>query len=951
VLMPLLQTKLNVPGFHHPDGRSNYVSRQRLIKKLNSGFAKKLTLLCAPAGFGKSTLLVEWIKQGTDQGTIPHRGLPPSFGVAWLSLDPRDNDPIRFWSYVVAALQSIDAEIGVPTLALLQSPQSINQSMHPEVLLTPLLNDLAIHPDPFVLVLDDYHVINALAVHQALLFLLDHLPPLLHIVLSSRTEPPWPLARWRSQGQLVELHIDDLRFTPDEAACFLKEIMTLDLSATAISALETRTEGWIAGLQLAALSLQGVTDRDQFIARFSGSNRYIVDYLVEEVLSQQSEEMQSFLLKTSILEQLCGALCDTVVRQTGDGEGGQIEARSLSTNHSQTIHSQTILEQLEHANLFLIPLDDERKWYRYHQLFAEVLRLRLRQNYPSLIPELHHRASLWYEGIGQIETAVGYALAVPDIERAATLVEGVAMAILLHRSEVLMMRKLMERLPIAIIHARPQLTLAYGIALALFGQFDAVEQLLFNASAALNSPDLPDEVTGGLMVLHSTIARFRGDMANAITFAQQALEKLPTYNHPLRAAAVMTIGVAHLQRGESLAGQQTLTEAITIAVASGAEYIALACLEELATYQARRGHLTQAKQICEEALAHAMRWGAHRMPAAGLAHIGIGEVLCERNELEGAMQSLRDGIHLLQGTTERSILARSHTALARAQRAKGDIESARLTLQRGGEWLVQMEISATAARAWLDAQQVRLAISQGDLTSGLSWSQTVQVGEESAVGYVQQLTLVRVRLAQYQHDPQPRWLTEATQLLTALLVAAETNGWMSHVIEIWLLAALVAHAQRARVAAQDALTHALALAEPEGYVRIFVDEGEPVRLMLLDLKLWLAPQRPDEAQRLLSYVNTLLGAMDTPQITQEKTTQEKASSHEHLLIQNLVEPLTERELEILRLVNSGLSNNEIAALLIVTVGTVKKHLNNIFGKLGVGSRTQALVSARTLDLL
>ncbi|MCC6457334.1 MAG: helix-turn-helix transcriptional regulator [Caldilineaceae bacterium] len=932
MMLSLLQTKFLVPSPRSRSGRFSPISRPRLLEKLNSGFGKKLTLICAPPGFGKSTLLSEWSEQCRTLGVEVQRGTLTPCAVAWLTLDSGDNDAVRFWSYFVAALQTLDANIGKSTLALLQSPQPLQA----EFLLTSLLNDLAERSDLLLLILDDYHLITSPAIHQALTFLLDHLPPQLHLVLSARADPPLMLARWRGQGQLTELRTEDLRLAANEAALFLQEVMGLELSPTAVAALESRTEGWIAGLQLAALSLQGTADREKFIARFSGNNRYIVDYLVEEVLSQQPAEINSFLLHTSILEQLSGPLCDAVM----GAAGGRGDAATSS---------QVLLEKLEQANLFLMPLDDERTWFRYHHLFADVLRHRLRKDHPNTIPDLHRRASRWYEEAGQIEAAVSHALAVPEVARAAALVESVALTILLHHSQVYVVRRLIEQIPLAAIHARPRLILAYGITLALFGQFEAVDNLLSQASATLNSQALSDEVEGGVAVLRSAIARFRGEMAQSLALAEQALEKLPANEYVLRAAAVMNVGVAHLRRGDSSEGEQLLAEAISLSVAGQAAYIALAAFEELATHQARQGQLTKAKETCEEALAQAMRWGVRVIPGVGITHIVAGEVLCEWNDLDGAIHELTEGLQLIQGTTEMNLLTRGYAALARAQRASGDANAAFLTLRQGDERLHQMQIAPTStieARARLALQRAQLNIYQGELAAALRWTATAHLSGETLLGCAQRHTLVRLRLAQQPRDPQPALLEEARQLLAQVYTTAEANGWMGCIIENQLLRALVCHALRERDPAQDALMRALTLGEPEGYIRTFVDEGEPVRLLLLESKLWLARKTLDTQHKLSAYVDRLLIAFGPVQAAAEAPPSPTRPANQHL-----VEPLTEREIEILRLVDSGLSNTEIASKLIVTVGTVKKHLNNIFGKLGVSSRTQALVYGRALDIL
>jgi LuxR family maltose regulon positive regulatory protein len=930
MVMSLLQTKLHAPAPPSRNGRFSLVSRPRLLHKLNSGIGKKLTLICAPAGFGKSTLLREWIDQSAATGAELQAGVRTACAAAWLSLDAGDNDAIRFWTYFIAALQTLDPAIGKATLALLQSPQAVNH----ELVLTSLLNDVAERSDLLILVLDDYHLINTPAIHRALLFLLDHLPAQLHIVLSSRADPPLTLARWRGQGLLTELRIDDLRFTADEAAGFLEQVMGLQLSPEAIAALESRTEGWVAGLQLAALSLQGIRDRDHFITRFSGSNRYILDYLVEEVLSQQSEEIQHFLLQTSILEQMCGPLCDAVV------------SNRLNSAYST---SQEILEALEQANLFLIPLDDERHWFRYHHLFSDVLRIRLRKEQNGALADLHRRASIWHEETGQIEAAVSHALAIPDVDRAASLVESVAMTILLHHSLIYSARQLIEQIPLATIQLRPRLTLAYGITLSLFGQFDTTDELLANAAKARNLPDGDTEVAGGFLVLRSLLARFRLHPTQSLELAQQALENLPADDHVLRAAAFQNIGLAYIRQGKSLEGQQMLTQAAASALAGKANYLALVANEEIATEQRMRGQLTQAKRTCEGVLIQAVRWGANFTPAVGIIHIVLGEVLYERNELANAIHSLTEGLQMMRGTTEMNLLARGFATLAGAQRATGEADLALLTLQQGEDRLDQMQLAPAAllnASARLTAQRAQFMIHDGEIASAQQWAATTPLIGDTSHGCTQRHTLARLRIAQYQRDPQPRYLEEAKALLAHVAAVAEATGWMTYRIENLLLHAIIFQMQRERAAAQDALLHALTLGQSEGYVRTFVDEGEKLRPLLLELRLGLARKAADEQPPgLATYLEQLLTAMGPTPATKEMPVTSTLPT-----AQPLVEPLTEREIEILRLVDDGLSNNEIADKLIVTVGTVKKHLNNIFGKLGVTSRTQALAGARALNL-
>ncbi len=926
--MPLLQTKLYIPGPQARSGRLIWVSRPRLLQKLNAGFVQKLTLICAPAGFGKSTLIRAWIDASMVDSkreilpSQPNTASPlPQF--CWLSLDDSDNDPSRFWSYVVAALQTVQSDLGTQVMALLQAPQPPPT----EIFLTLLLNDLARLPGPICLVLDDYHLINSPAIHQSLIFWLDHLPPQLHLCLASRIDPPLPLARWRVHNQLVEVRADELRFTPPEAATFLNEVMGLTLSAAEITALETRTEGWIAGLQLAALSMQGRTDVTGFIQAFSGSHRHVVSYLVEEVLNRRPEGTLDFLLQTAILEQLTAALCNAV---TGRRD------------------SQQLLEKLEQANLFLIPLDDAGQWYRYHHLFAEVLRNRLQQIQPEIIAHLHQRASLWYAAAGQLEQAVTHALAIPDSELAASLIERVALATVLQQSEVLLVRRLVERLPVTTIYNRPQLILVYGMTLALSHQFDAIDALLTQAAPALNRLDLSSDVAAGLTVLYATIARFRGDMLRALTLSQAAMQQLPLTALVLRAATALNMGAAYLQQGDRASAQRWLADTITLGSAGGAEYLVLAAFEELATDQAWQGQLIEVKQTSEQALSRGSRLGNSRLPAAGMAHIGLGEVLYEWNRLGSATENLTQGIQLLQGTTEIGMLLRGYSALARCQWAAGEQAMALTTLQQAEHWVTQTPIAAAGAYDWLAAQRTQLHLRQHNLTAALRWDQATYPVGDTLLVYFQQLTRVRIRLTQYTHEPQVRFLQEASAILTPLLNTATTRGWGSHMLEILMLQALIEQAQGQHAAAQATFRRSLTLAEPAGYLRLFVDEGEPMRLLIAACRA----QRAEAHQQ--TYLDSLWATFGALSSTSDPTVTDPPSRpiiNSPSSIQTLVEPLSVREREVLHLIAAGLSNTQIAARLIVTTGTVKTHVNRIFGKLAVQSRTQAIACGRALGLL
>jgi LuxR family maltose regulon positive regulatory protein len=809
-----------------------------------------------------------------------------------------------------------------------------------------LLNELAAFPDSFALVLDDYHMIENPAIHDTMTFLLDHLLLRMHLMITTRIDPPLPLSRLRVRGQLTELRAADLRFTFAEATTFLNNVMGLSLTAADIAALEERTEGWVAGLQLAALAMRNRTDLPGFVRAFTGSNRFIVDYLAGEVLARQPAHLQTFLLQTAILDRLCGPLCDAVMglEETPSNSKYPEVSQPALASHS---YSQILLEELERSNLFLVPLDNDRRWYRYHHLFADVMRARLAGGARAeTVAALHRRASAWYETEGLINEAIRHALAAPDAGQAAALVERHYMAVL-HQSHVFLIRSWLEQLPAGLVQTRPRLILAHSWALILTGHQPAVEQWLATPSitAALQAPDLPVTVRGELALLRATMARFRRNSASALELAQQVLDDFPEDNHQLRASAIYTMGVAQMQQGNIAAASQTLAEAASLGETTGAPYIALIALEELSALQARQGRLSQVIQTCQQANRLVARWGGRPMPAAGLAHVAIGEVLYERNDLDEAAQALGYGIDLLRGSIEQSVLVQGYVALARVQLARGQVEEAFTIIQQGEDWFTQMQVTALGARHWLALGLARLWLAQGQLAAAARWAETGQWWpEDTRLGCLQRLAVVRLHLAKSRHDPHGSFLADASQTLGQLLVQAEAGGWWGQLIEILAIQALVHQAQNDDVAALAALERALILAEPEGYIRIFVDEGEPMAILL---------QQAAAHGLASTYVSKLLTAFNDLRLTIDdlRLSEQPQTENSKSKIQNLVEPLSQRELELLRLVADGQSNQEIAQELFVAIGTVKKHLNNIFSKLDVSSRTQAIARARELDLL
>jgi LuxR family maltose regulon positive regulatory protein len=947
--IPLLTTKLYVPP-----PRPNLVPRPRLIAQVQAGMMGKLTLLAAPAGFGKTTLLSECLAslsaelsglrpEGAQSAQLGTQHANPQTSVAWVSLDESDNDPPRFWSYVCAALETMLPGVATPVLALLQSPQPPPA----QTLLPSLLNAVSARAANCVLVLDDYHVIHAAAIHAALTFLLEHLPPTLHLVIASRSDPPLPLPRLRVRGELTELRAADLRFTPAEAATFLTEVMNLPLSPEDVAALEARTEGWIAGLQLAALAMRDRRDLAGFISAFTGSQRFVGEYLAEEVFAHQPPHIQTFLLQTSILSRMCGPLCDAVLQgsTSGAAPGDSV--------------CQVVLEELERANLFVVPLDDVRQWYRYHHLFGEMLHARLlRSASEAALLTLHKRASAWYAEQGLVVEAVQHALAAREWGKAARLIKqhGTILSLSGQSHTVL---GWLEALPAGIVEQSPTLCQVYAIGLVYTNQFDAAEMRLHDAERALKSDTPADRVRrarASMAVIRGGIRAYTGDMARAISLVQQALELLPEPATNMaagigiavtRAIAALYAAIAYQLTGDvAEASERRVSAAIALALATGDLTEPLNGYSYLALLQVLQGRLRTAAATYAEIERLAPGPDAlHALIGSPAYYFGMAELQREWNDLDAAENYLAPGMALVQGglAVHAGMIVRGYMALAQAQQARGDGEAALMTLeafirlaQERSFFPLLIELAA--------ALRARLQLLQGDLPAALRWAEASGLSPEDGINFPREaayLTLARVHIAAGQAEA-------ITPQLGRLLADARAKGRFHSAIEILILQALARRAQGDRPAALSALEEALALAEPEGYVRIFLDEGAPLAELLTKL--------PRGSARMFAYQRNLLAAFHGRQRAvnslraqdggQAITLQSAPRAH-----QRWVEPLSEREREVLALVAEGLSNQEIAARLIVGVSTVKKHINNIFGKLAVRSRTQALARARELNLL
>jgi LuxR family maltose regulon positive regulatory protein len=836
---------------------------------------------------------------------------------AWLSLDEADNDPTLFWTYVVAALRSVAGrEVGASALALLESSQAPIDAV-----LTALINDLFALSGDVILVLDDYHVIEARDVHDGVVFLLEHLPPQMHLIIASRADPPFSLARWRGDGGLTEIRAADLRFTPEESATYLDRTIGGVLTTQDVATLDQRTEGWIAALQLAALSMQGRDDLASFIAGFAGDDRYIVDYLAEEVLQRQSEDVRQFLLQSSILDRLSGPLCDAV---TGQGNG------------------RATLATLERANLFLVPLDDRRRWYRYHHLFADVLRAHLLDEQPDDVPALHSRASAWFERNGEQTEAIRHALAAGDFDTAANLAE-LAIPAMRQRRQEATIRGWLKVLPDDVVRVRPVLTVGLAGALVAAGEFEGVESRLRDAERWLEVTEsgaasvemiVADEagwrsLPGVIEVYRAALAMAHGDVLGTVTHARLALDLSPEEDYLLRASAAGMLGLASWWSGDLEGGYEGFAECVD--GLRRVEHIAdiFGCSIALADMRRTQGRLRDALRSYEQALQLAVDQGGPDLRGTADMYVGMSEIYRERDDLQTATELLVRSQELGEHIGMPQNRYRWLVAMARIREAEGDAGAAVDLLNEAervyvGDFFPNVRpVAAVRARAHL---------LQGDVGEALAWVRERGLSVQDDLSYLREfehVTLARVLLALHRTERSEPSLQEAVQLLDRLLAEAATAGRTGTVIEILVLQALGHQALGDMLAALASLQRAVSLAEPELYVRIFVDEGAPMGSLLRAL----ASQGSAG-----SYARRILAISST-------------TDHDRPVKQPLVEPLSERELDVLRLLGTDLNGPEIARELVVSLNTMRTHQKNIYAKLGVKNRRAAVRQGDELKLL
>lgn len=910
--VPFLATKLFVPP-----PRPGAVQRVRLTDRLQQALHGKLTLISAPAGFGKTTLVSEWAGLG-------------QASVAWLSLEEADSHLPRFLTYFIKALQNLQSDIGKDVLALLQSSQ-----MPPmEHYLAQLINDMASVSGQMVLVLDDYHLIDARPVDEALTFLLDHLPPQFHIIITTREDPILPLSRLRVRGQLTELRATDLRFTAEEAANFLNDAMGLQLSVASVAALEARTEGWIAGLQMAALSLQGRSDTTQFIEAFTGSHRFILDYLVEEVLLGQEENVREFLMQTAILDRLSGSLCDAVTaRQDG---------------------SKT-LSELERGNLFVVPLDDQRQWYRYHHLFAEMLRAHVARERGAQLATWHRRAATWYEKNGVIADAIHHAMAAEDRGWAARLIEQSWPAMdAQFQSEIWL--TWFEKLPAEFYANRPVLLLAGAWAYLNQGGLEAGAGYLAKVEEIMDriDPNLPpDELPPNLVVedaeqfkflppsivsAHAFIALAHGDTVATIEHAKNALALLPEDEHVRRGPAAALLGLAAWNKGELEVAHRAISDAMRNFERAGSFEFAVSGTFGLADLRIAQGRLRDAVRTYEQVLELVAQKDLWHIRGTADLYLGLGDLYREQGDWKKAGRFIAKSEQMGPQKALPDWPCRLRIAKGRLLEAKGDLEGALQELQEAEKRYYRTPIPLIYP---IPARIAQLWIRRGELTRARDWARSQELEAEDHLHYLKEyehLTLARLLLAEYQLAGDTQQLDQCKKLLTRLYEAAGKDQRNGSLISILILQALVAEAQHSIPAALIPLEMALALAAPEGYVHTFILEGSPmVRLLSEAAAQGILPMY---THQLLAAFREETGAPPTPAIPNSPKS-----------AQSLVEPLSDRELEILQLIAEGLSNQDISKKLFLALSTVKGHNRNIFGKLGVQRRTEAVARGQALGLI
>ncbi len=892
---PFLTTKLFIPPT-----RRGLVTRPRLIERLNKGLHAKLTLISAPAGFGKSTLISEW-----------SRSLEKP--VSWLSLDEDDNNPKRFFTYLITAFQAIDDSMGENLLDLLETADAPPI----ETLVTLLINEILTSEYEFTMVLDDYHLITNTTVHEALDYFLDHLPANTHLIMSGRVDPPFALSRLRARGHMLEIRSGDLRFTESEVSTLLNELAGLDLSSEQILALSARTEGWITGLQLAALSMQGRQDVAEFITSFSGSHHYIIDYLVDEVMSRQSEEVQNFLCQTSILDQFNAPLCDTVL---------------------EISNSKQIIQELDAANLFLVPLDDQHNWFRYHHLFADFLNQRLKENRPENISLLHRRAAFWLEQNQYIKEAIEYYLTGEDYQNAARLVGSIVPEMMMH-SEFDQLEKWFNAMPREAVEKHHWICVARAWIFHRRARMEYVEQQLHCIEQALDSepnPEPTDEtkvIRGQIAALRALLALNKTRIPQAIEFSEQALALLPV-GYFNRAVACLALGKAKGSIGNYLEANSVLIQAYRDSLDAGNRVLAQSILLEKGSLLVNQGRLHQALEIYEEAVELTYSKTEARLPYASEASIIIGKIHREWNALDTALTYVNEGIEIGINAQIIDPIAIGYAVMTRIYLAQGNLDAAIEASREGTKCVRDLPGLDPCTITEILNSQTWVHIAQGKVDEAAKLyleNSPCDVNTLNCYGEFEQVTWARILLHMGRNHRDKDRLLEAQALVNQMLGLTEPMGFVSKTIELLVLDSLIFRELGKSDEALQALEKALVLAESGSYIRTFIDEGEPMQELLA---------RIAAKQHLKDYASRLLIAFDST-----VTSDRPAASQE------MAEPLSERELDVLKFLATDLTGSEIAQELMVSLATVRTHTQHIYGKLGVNSRRAAVRQAREWNLI